>query len=75
MGLNLMAELHCSSVAAAITRLENALNELGMSENGVIGQKISILAQLVWKFRKIWLYHPFWSLLGPFWHPRPKNVR
>ena len=52
MGLNLMAELHCSSVAAAITRLENALNELGMSENGVVGQKISILAQLVWK---IWL--------------------
>ena len=49
MGLNLMAELHCSSVATHIPRLENALNELGMSENGVVGQKMSILDQLVWK--------------------------
>ena len=28
---------------------ENSLNELGRSENGEVGQKISILAQVVWK--------------------------
>ena len=49
---------------------ENALNELGRSENVVVGQKMSILAQLVCK---ILLWHPFWSLFGAILAPQVQN--
>ena len=42
----------------------NGLNELALSKNRVVGQKINILAQLVWKIVMLPILDPFWSHLG-----------
>ena len=53
---------------------ENGINELSRSENGGVGQTISILPLFVWK---IWYFNPFGPMLAPLAYcpPTLKNPK